>query len=98
MTPDHSAADGHALNLQNLRNADQVSLESPTQIMYTQDVMSLAEGEETPNHMASQKNGKLTDLYYQSVKHEVAPTITPGATVFTEQSERGDIEPIQSSP
>lgn len=31
--------------------------------MYTQDVMSIQEDEETPNHMASQKNGKGKDMF-----------------------------------
>jgi hypothetical protein len=50
--------------------------------MYTQDLMSLQEGEETPNHMASQKNGKLTEIYYQNLKmDQMAPT-------YSDKSER----------
>jgi len=64
-------ADGHIINLKNI---DHESQASNTQIMYTQDVLSLQEGEETPHHMASVKNGKTTELYYHNVKmDQVAP-------------------------
>ena len=77
LTPDVSVADGHALNL---RNIDQESQASNTQIMYTQDVLSLQEGEETPHHIASHKNGKA-ELYYHNVKmDQVAP-------MYSEKSE-----------
>lgn len=47
LTPDISIADGHAAGIQNIEDESKAS---ETQIMYTQDVLSIQEGEETPNN------------------------------------------------